>query len=754
MGAHPRRQSPATGGATEWLRSAACAVVIAGCLGCRGPSAAVLARPPELTPAPLAAPNEPTLPKSFVDAASFLLAHGLADPRGGHLVTGTTNDGKHLGWLVPAKDGRPEYLAGIDGLARYDIRDSKPAGPTDLVREAAFGPDKDYFVGSVNRPLLIGAMALVHGDNGVAGAIWREHQLKSPFYRLASAYVFYRNRRAGQAAAAGDYATTESDADSLAKNQVALEAEAKRHPDPTDDEVHPRDALGEPIYFVLLAGARGLAEDAHKHRTQGDPDQTLFAQVDKLPQNERIAKLIDALAQVQPQGGSTPEEPMFLDNRVLGALAKESPAAIEPLLDAYEHDLRVTPYSIRSQVVGRPSANITVHTLIWRVLQMTQMFPMVGTHGVPPSIEQLRAQWNQIHGLTPPEVWVHTLTDDHVDTQAWAAAATLIVDRVGTNRAGWSYTVPNAEPGHPLPMQGEILRSRRNPSVSDLMTRRAADLTHWTTGNSGHWFEVGDALKIALNLITWDRAAALPALQVSSRAILTGGGFPGAGPPYVQAFVPQLSDVVEARVKLGDKSALNEFAQWVPTNTDIHSVFGSEGRMFKPLVEFRNEASMQAAAKKLFSDPTSPWNQKSMARTMPQLVTTPLLEVPVFFDSVVAALADKTVTGTASRDGNQFRSPTGGYYIGDHPDLPPGAPKEESFEFRECDGVAYALSHLEGAPKFEAYWPTPRRDLAIGQISAYIRKNRRRIGDLLVWPDSWQESPNYAQQRRQAAARK
>ena len=62
-------------------------------------------------------------------------------------------------------------------------------------------------------------------------------------------------------------------------------------------------------------------------------------------------------------------------------------------------------------------------------------------------------------------------------------------------------------------MQGEELRARRDPSVSELLTRRIADIVRSSDPVQSNEWKLNFACELAFVLARWDSKAALPVLR-------------------------------------------------------------------------------------------------------------------------------------------------------------------------------------------------------------------------------------------------
>jgi hypothetical protein len=140
------------------------------------------------------------LPSEIVDAASFLLSLGFADPRLGtfsivydkrDLALGMGHSEGSPAWVLPQESGEPLRAFGFDGLVREVSRVNKPANLLNEARRAAeIGP-----VPSVGVNYRIGgivAILLLAGESDLAERIFADSKAdpKSPYFvTIVSAYI-------------------------------------------------------------------------------------------------------------------------------------------------------------------------------------------------------------------------------------------------------------------------------------------------------------------------------------------------------------------------------------------------------------------------------------------------------------------------------------------------------------------------------------------------------------------------------------
>jgi hypothetical protein len=129
----------------------------------------------------------------------------------------------------------------------------------------------------------------------------------------------------------------------------------------------------------------------------------------------------------------------------------------------------------------------------------------------------MRAYWNKYKGMNLNERCYAILNDDSARGR-WLEAAAHITqsETVTTFPGGFSMTRP-ALTNTPVRMRGEILRNKSNPSVSELMARRALELLE-VNPNA---YDISAACEMGLHLATWDAQAAGPVVKTLSKRCRT-----------------------------------------------------------------------------------------------------------------------------------------------------------------------------------------------------------------------------------------
>lgn len=608
----------------------------------------VLPEPPAQKHDWVAPPSD--LPDSYVNAAKTLFDQGLADPRDCEyreieVATGSvwSGDGGVIethGWVLPG-NGPRHFAVGWNGLV-YQVISIGPAadwradvdGTINLIsfEYPEFMPEA--VTASWETCLSIkGCLILRLGDAKLAEQLWSAIQLarhremlrawernphtdswpkpvyafdvKDPYPDWAARWAWALYDRVVCAHMRGDDHLALLSARKLAGIHPLLEAEAGRRG--IED---PRDGNStKPLpYFNFLDPLKQLLNDQERRALMPEQASALeLIKGGKLSQADRIQLLIRDLDEVavrqhgQPGGlGPADWDP------VVAALIREGEPVIEPLLQCLES--KAASHLTRSVSFGRDFfPDRTPHTLRMpiRAVLLAVMKTTVEAAGLSASdlyfepntttsdeAGRLRAYWQRFGPVAEPERWYLTLADDTASKKAWIDAVQHIVRKHKDE-----------------PLAGESLRSGHQPSVSDLLVKRAEgfvrDRANWNNSNQG--FNNRDTTRFIDTAMKWETAPMLPVARELMRSIIdVYGANPKHGHPWSEDF-GILAGLSVTRASAGDLDSLTEWAQWIRKRepTSIDSNF--EG-ILAPMRRFPDHPAIQAAMTDLFADPASPWH--------------------------------------------------------------------------------------------------------------------------------------------------
>jgi hypothetical protein len=470
---------------------------------------------------------------------------------------------------------------------------------------------------------------------------------------------------------------------------------------------------------------------------------------------ERVAALIDQLENIPGQDGYD-----LLKSPIVQALVREGWDAAPPLIQCFEKDDRLTrivpvaragggSWQSRAErrIVGvREPAYVALENILETGEFELERYATETTQEKQErcrrAADAMRQYWNKYQGLSREERLFSILKDDRA--QLVQAASILVQPTNQLIVLLHRYTVWSAVPWKlPIslddhsPMYGESLRSRTNPSVTDLFVDRIHDLSHEISQIGDDAAPLNEACSLAFCLARWDRPAA-----VKQAAILCAISFQKLSPTNSSSLSShmtlssQLPALVDLRAKAGDSNALSEYAAWL-TAMNPQQYSWQIKEILHPLAEFPDDAAWNPVWKTLFEDENSSWYRllwKFSCRetndwtshyfNVEEFFATPIINHPEFRSFVVRLLHEMSPGGKIIGD-------KGGYWLnqdlstnrrfGYTVETPYPAADLNGISFRTCDFYAWLLSNrIVGAPEFQLYWPEARKDAAIDSLERLL----------------------------------
>jgi len=664
-------------------------------------------------------PPSTDLPQKWIETTKFLHAHGLGDPRGGDyrkakILLGSVWQTDRIlseenGWLMPDKtfiawDGlayKPESVGGKADLEK-DVREALKGAKTP---QMFLGRGRDAKPNSLIGTCLLLVAGRADLAERVASAI-DPHQNGDFLVNAGVQFMAGWFERAVTAHMRGNDLLAADDAAGILAVRADYDALIK---------AGSIDEMNKP--FAFLDPSKTLLEDSDRRLAEGTKPK---------PDN-RIAALIQDLDKVSARQMGQPGGVLLAQDPVVADLIKEGPPAVEPLLDCMEKDTRLT----RSVSFHRdffPSRNlITVKSAAMAAFRgIVDSYDFRDGAFQDPSVAQLRTWWDQNKSLSGPERWMAVLQDDNANYQRWEEAAGRLTEDVSIQHLGQGAYM--GKPGDPpKQMKGEPARDKTNPSVTDLLSKRAIQLAG--TGevtNSGDLFKAAVGARMAKMLGRWDPAHALPTIQkVSERSyeLLTTGPMKGNGNSSLGQHYALLEN---ARLDLHDTSGLDKYANWL-AQTNPSDLFGFDLQIVAPFWNHPNDPAILKPFQTIFLSDTSKWSigkggvNPSAASYLQSVTATQMIAVPQFRELLVRLLDDERTVGQAwaDRGSARFEIPTGAsggmaYRVKRNPD--PLANDTSRKPYRVCDMMACSLSVLTSSPEFAPYWPQAKRDQVIAQM--------------------------------------
>jgi hypothetical protein len=757
--------------------------------------AAVLPSPPHQTDPWTAPPS--TLPANLISATTRLFEQGLADPRGGEyravdLVVGNVWNGSETvsstnAWVLPRRPGMDtDFAVSWSGLVYPVLAIRAPADlradVTAMIRQdgasqyAPFGRLLNAFpeaAAVAHDEILPGRVCILLrlGEADLASRVWDQWiggmkpQMddtdairNDPYLELAREWAWAMFDRAVCAHMRGDHGLSLATARALAAASPLIETEAAKRgfarPRVLDPTNFNRE-LPNPPYLGFLQDLPALIADEQRRLDVGNVVRVLAHSQAYPEKSARIAALIRDLEEIEERQWGQPGSVNIAESKIIRALETEGDAAVEPLIDCFERDQRLTRsvgfgrdfHMGRNFIAVREAARVALS----RILQMSS-FDAASNASHAQRVADIRAFWAQNKDKTPAERWYAVLADDTAAPDQWIEAAMRIVRPVDVDvRGGWVNVVRRRTGEVPV-LRGEALRPKTNPSVSELMARRVPQIVSSVQDDSSIvLFRCDDATRVALALNRWDRAGSIPALRdqlARARALLDRWSQYGA--VSVAQHSRQIAQLSLALAQAGDQTVLAEYASWLGAlKPDDIATNASE--IFAPLWLFPDNQPLHDAADHLFNDAASAWRSFDLRRSGPSWATDALLNLPLVGTAPLRAhilrnLEDQTVIGTTKVVDRslQLTTPlsTGGRSLmnANDPLIPPDG---REIPLRTCDWYADALSLLDGTPQFEPYWPVEKRDAAIAALRSFFQQYGDRFAyseqQRLIW--EWADTP-------------
>jgi hypothetical protein len=584
------------------------------------------------------------------------------------------------------------------------------------------------------------ALLLRLGETDLAEKVWFQwdnapsaSESQDPYLSLASSWVFTLFDRAVSAHMRGDDHLALASAQALVPIQQAVENQASKRPISGYQD-------GKP-HLNFLTQLTDLIVDSQ--RRVDEPLRTPTLQRAEQPHGaDRVAGLIQDLEFVSARQMGFPGGVNLMDDADVQALVQEGDGAVEPLLKCLVEDTRLT----RSMQCGRPWFQqrdiIPVYQAAFVALSNILHTTDFGTNaddalttveGRADLADKIGAYWQRAKGKSPEEMAYYVLSDDHADPKQWLqAASTIVMPSNVTASPGrslfgkGSFTSRPTKPGEIISMRGEPLRAWSNPSVSELLLKRMHDLS--APMNQLPDTNLQMKTQMALVLAKWDGKAHLDDLRSLSEIIKSRFTIPNQN---IDSVVHGLLQVYQARLTAGDPQALSDYAAWLVSLPQDRLGFDTQ-TIFEIMWQHPTDPVIRETAEKLFASKDSPWvpllNGHSGFTQF--YFSSPLVGMAAFRTELLRGLTDKSIAGSATLDNNSYININldgGGGLSGGSYFLDSSAPAAGTIvPVRTCDLYAFEISQLEGAPRFQLYWPVEKRDPAIPTCAQFLQ----RYGDL------------------------
>ncbi len=469
---------------------------------------------------------------------------------------------------------------------------------------------------------------------------------------------------------------------------------------------------------------------------------------------------------------------------VVQAVVKEGDAAVEPLLDCLERDDRLMRTVDRddrhhTRYLHVAGVNEAAYAALAAILGMRAFGPQSRFYGGGTGADRARRKsvaaeirdfWEKNRGLGPVERLFRTLADAAATHDQWLDAAGALLQPGDVSGGGGVSMIPYRPGGKVPPPRGQPLRQRANPSVTELMARRARQLD--PPGEAVRSIlDIEKANRMAELLAAWDPRGAPPVLEdrVARTAAFLGRENRDESSTSLQALDVSIARLTLLRVRGGDVAALDDYAARIRgVHPPDYGFF--ETAMFEPMWRYPDHPAIAAAAVALFETPGSPWVplfqpwEPAWGRSFRGgVITSPMLGVAPLRKLVLAGLADDRITGSMRCDaagevevrteGSLRRDAAGRYEIQHepgnvmrpylHPDDPHRPRPGTSMTLRMRDKYASELQAIGGFPRFELYWPEDLRDRTIAEVVALLSRFGERFRTTEVSQALYEKAPFY-----------
>ncbi|MEO5804810.1 MAG: hypothetical protein ABIR24_14900 [Verrucomicrobiota bacterium] len=711
-----------------------------------------LPQPPEQQ-RPWRAPSG-DFPTNLISSVATLFDLGLTDPRGCEYreyetVVGTHAKAKAHGWILPSRSETEQRFAvtwagtlypvlsvgekanlsaDVEALLRDD-ESRRKAASDDVFGQSRWSPLPTEWISisQTNMTEIKVALLLRLGEGDLAWKYWNawrapgsinqsKEDAHDPFRTLAFYWAWAQFDRAICAHMRGDDNLALADCRNLSNVWPRLEREVARRGFARFSSVTPNQ---DRDWFEFLEPVKELLIDQER-RAKEPPREPEFANI--TDSAKRIAALIsrlDELAEIQWRA--------FWRESTWKALVAEGENAVEPLLDCLENDSRLTR-SISSY------KNFSTHRNILPVRAAAEAALNEILKVNFRNKNEYRAHWNRYKNLNLVERWYRILADDQAGREQWMQTAQNVLSRSdGKTMFLWKNApIPNRT--NQFHYVADKLRSKTQPSISDLLIKRALNIAPTNYSGSSDCWAFDEAADLGLMLAEWNPKTAkgalgkiierCPVFYASRQTFNSGCG----------SVIKNLAALVTKLADLGDTTGLDLYANWV-RDQKLEDIRDGLPEVLKPLGAYPRHPSIQKVSVELLRPEKGDWLSR---RFSSDLLRTRLVLNEAFRLLILEGLESKAEAGTIILTDGGFDIRAEGGSQGGILTPDAFAPKSgTSVSFRECDHIAHRLSRIVGLPKLELYWPEAKRDEALGEIVRFLKEN----GDnLKLKPASWPDN--------------
>ncbi len=703
------------------------------------------------------------IPTNILSAAETIYEQGFPDPRGceyreievavSDVWGGKVSLVKTRGWVLPKKLGTNQFAICWNGLIYPVETISMPAdihadinnttAPMGMrpgwiwQHNSAAGEAQTVFYAGANSTRLL--LLLRCGETTAALKSWSPFLPRwtfsngsemviptdpnsiDPYLEFASDWAWAMFDRRMSAHQRGDEALALATARQLAEVQPKIEAECARRGFQRQQYYDYQRRGEERPYLDFLDQLPQILADLERRTKEAAKINIIEAGITNYPdQTKRIAALIDDLDLVSARQWGQPGRVNLPEDPIVSALIQEGDPAVEPLLDCVDNDKRLT----RSVGFGRDffRSRTVIPVSDAAMVAVKSILQASFSDGTA----EIRAYWNKYQGMKLEDRWYAILNDDSANAR-WGEAAANIVQPENTQRYPGGFSISKPAPTNaPVRMDGEALRTKTNPSVSELMARRALEVP----ADNPNAYDISAACQMGLDLVAWDPQAAEPVARTLLKRCRTVLEYSDQQDPQNsqsnQRMGTFMAKLTLACAQNGDTDVFEDYAAWLKTTTPEQLGFSLSDTL-GPLRKYPTNEVLQSAAASLFGNTNSAWSRLPWTRTgFDDPVETDLVSVPAFRLLLVRELGRKEVCGSISFNRpNRISFEITNYMSGSQGIALPADNQPTngtSVELRWCDWIALSLASGKHIPPFNPFVPVEKRDDAIAEAKTMLEQ--------------------------------
>lgn len=671
----------------------------------------------------------------FAPALSELLRAGLPDPKGlpyhriviytGNAYCGFEGEVETEAWILPSKKGEQIFAIAWNGLIYPVVKD---LGEADLnkqvaaMRMAKKEDAADWFDSRESTQVRLGTMSVIHvlyltrlgfPDAAQHVLAMRDMPVKTPDLKeeLILQWIWNLYERSIIAHMRGDPNLALASLAVFKKATSALEKSLG-----ANDPMFGYVASWKEDVTVLEAECQRRL----KSGKVGYFDEKAFA-----AKAQTVNELIGALDRIALSQDGQPGDVPLWESAIVKRLVAMGDDAVEPLLICLEKDTRLTQSVHFWREHHKSRTVLGVHEAALYALQsllQTSFFELVSTGDSLSGrgadyrrqlAKSVRENWEKYGKTAGPIRSFKILQDDLAGMDAWIQAGEALLPQVDYDEEKGEY-VPRKGPP-----PGEPLRVLANPSVSDLLLKRATTVADEKPSDRSD--PRRNAFIMHAILLDWDQERGRVAIKQLAAGLLKDDAWMQEDVSLLQDFI---NDVAEKAPEIFP--VFEAMAWWLQPSkyagTNHRSAF---------LTDFMRKHAKSLQRNDLWTSPESPWCLHQLYFGPLQDVIScwkerDLLKTSPFKEHVRDLLRDDSKCGQIVIKEEKPTVWRHEYFDAIDHEIPKnaklGLKPGETMAVRRKDVVAQVLTERDGMEKkqddssFAYYWPVQNRDEFIARL--------------------------------------